>query len=412
MRLRKLLTTVIATVAMMWSITAMAQSKEAYVVRSNDGGTITFYYDTKKSTHPSGYVYDIPSSGNTPDWAGTYEKPNETLTHVVFDESFNNYQPTSTFQWFSNCQALIDITGIENLNTSSVTDMSYMFNMCFELTSINAKTFDTSNVTNMGSMFSSCVKLSTLDVSNFDTSSVTNMSNMFYGCEALPLVDVLFFMTDRVTNMKYMFSGCRSMESIDLENFNTENVTDMGGMFADCGALKTLDVSNFNTKNVENMSGMFSGCKTLNSINVTKFNTSNVTSMASMFWHCVNLKSLDLAYFDVSKVTDMERMFQSCSNLQTIYSNNTWTCASSYNMFDGCTQLKGAVPFDPAKVDAAMANPKTGYFTLNPTGIETTKADVEPHKKGVYTVGGIRVSGELKDQPKGIYIVNGKKVIK
>ena len=32
--------------------------------------------------------------------------------------------------------------------------------------------------------------------------------------------------------------------------------------------------------------------------------------------------------------------------------------------------------------------------------------------EGIYTLSGVRLSGELKDLPKGIYIVNGKKVVK
>ena len=43
--------------------------------------------------------------------------------------------------------------------------------------------FNTSNVTNMGQMFSYS-KATTLDLSSFDTSKVTDMSWMFYGSKA------------------------------------------------------------------------------------------------------------------------------------------------------------------------------------------------------------------------------------
>ena len=46
------------------------------------------------------------------------------------------------------------------------------------------------------------------------------------------------------------------------------------------------------------------------------------------------------------------------------------------------------------------------------TGIDMpTAKEVEP-TQGIYTLQGVRLAGELKDLPKGIYIVNGKKVIK
>ena len=40
-------------------------------------------------------------------------------------------------------------------------------------------------------------------------------------------------------------------------------------------------------------------------------------------------------------------------------------------MFAGCTKLKGAVAYDKNKVDAEMANPETGYFTAQPTMVES-----------------------------------------
>ena len=57
---------------------------------------------------------------------------------------------------------------------------------CYEYTSkVVFKDFDTSAVTNMSSMFRLCSNLTTLDLSNFNTSSVTNMSYMFYRCSSL-----------------------------------------------------------------------------------------------------------------------------------------------------------------------------------------------------------------------------------
>ena len=51
-------------------------------------------------------------------------------------------------------------------------------------------------------------------------------------------------------------------------------------------------------------------------------------------------------------------------------------------------------------------------ITKDATGIEGVKADVPQKKRGIYTLGGVRLSGELKDLPKGVYIIDGKKVVK
>ena len=45
------------------------------------------------------------------------------------------------------------------------------------------------------------------------------------------------------------------------------------------------------------------------------------------------------------------------------------------------------------------------------TGIDTPITDTKT-AQGIYTLSGVRLSGELKHLPKGIYIVNGKKVVK
>ena len=108
---------------------------------------------------------------------------------------------------------------------------------------------------------------------------------------------------------------------------------------------------------------MFSDCQNLTSLDLSNFNTENVQYMSSMFYECKNLTSLDLSNFKTKNVKDMSEMFYECNSLQTIYCNNTWTCALSNEMFYNCTSLKGAVRYNANKEDVSMANPNTGYFT-------------------------------------------------
>ena len=58
-----------------------------------------------------------------------------------------------------------------------------------KMTSIDLSALDTSEVTDMSFMFNDCSRLTSLDVSNFDTSSVTNMDSMFCNCPAWNTVD-------------------------------------------------------------------------------------------------------------------------------------------------------------------------------------------------------------------------------
>ena len=192
---------------------------------------------------------------------------------------------------FSN---VTSFTGTKLLNTSRVTDMSYMFNDCSALTSLDVSGFDTSRVTDMRSMFYNCTQLKSLDVSGFDTSRVTDMGYMFLGCSALTSLDVSGFDTSRVTSMVGMFGWCKALTSLDLSGFDTSNVINIADMFYLCSALTSLDVSGFDTSQVTSMRNMFSNCSALTSLDLSGFDTSKVTTMDNMFRDCTKLKSVTL----------------------------------------------------------------------------------------------------------------------
>ena len=284
------------------------------------------------------------------------------FTKVVIEESFKDVLVNSTSAWFMSIES---IEGLEYLNTSNVTSMSFMFGSskltnldlshfdtrnvkymqcmflrCPNLTSLDLSHFDTKNVLDMHSMFRECTSLSNLDVSKFKTEKVTNMSDMFYGCSNLASLDISGFNTKNVTDMSGMFYGCSNLTSLDVSGFNTEKVTNMSLMFANCSNLTSLDVSGFNTENVTNMWGMF-GCPNLTSLDVSGFNTEKVTNMSGMFSGCSNLTSLDVSGFNTEKVTNMSGMFSGCSNLASldISSFNTENVTDMSFMFAHCSNL-------------------------------------------------------------------------
>ena len=242
----------------------------------------------------------------------------------------------------------VKIEGLENLDTSNVTNMGLMFDTCKKVTSLDVSKFDTSNVTNMSSMFQHCSGLTSLNVSKFDTSKVTDMRYMFSSCSGLTSLDVSKFDTSKVTNMYSMFSSCTGLTSLDLSNFDTSKVTDMSSMFNECRGLTNLDASKFDTSKVTNMYRMFYYCTGLTSLDVGKFDTSNVTSMGEMFFDCSGLTSLDVSKFDTSKVISMYGMFSFCSRLTSLdvskfdTSNVTYmgdTYVQNRGIFSNCSSL-------------------------------------------------------------------------
>ena len=521
--------------------------KEAYVLQSEDQHTLTFYYDNNRKLR-SGKAWYIAekSSSSTPIWAGTYEHPNNVVTKVVFDASFKDFRPSTTSSWFYNLKALTTIEGLQNLNTSAVTNMGNMFYGCSGLKDLDVSNFNTSAVTNMRNMFSGCYGLTSLNVSNFNTYAVTSMHAMFSGCSGLTELHVSNFYTPKVTDMSEMFYGCSGLTSLNVSRFNTSAVKNISEMFTNCSGLKTiinpdiwrcdnsrnmfygctqlkgavkydaskLDVTmanpttgyftvpnreypkayvlqsedqhtltfyydnnrkfrsgktwdideksssskpvwtgthgspnnvvtkvvfdasfkdfrptttnswfsylkalttiegleNLNTSAVTNMSEMFKGCSGLKELNVSNFNTSAVTNMSLMFSGCSGLKELNVSNFNTSKVTNMSKMFSGCSGLKTILNPNTWQCEQSQDMFEGCTQLKGAVKYDASKLDVTMANPTTGYFSQKlPTAIGRVAFD-DNNATQIYNLQGKRVNANQRHLPAGFYIVNGKKV--
>lgn len=85
---------------------------------------------------------------------------------------------------FGGYENLCEINLDKWIDSSSVSDMSYMFCGCHSLKKLDVSGLDTSNVVNMEGMFYWCSKLQTLDVSYFDTSHVINMKSMFDYCSS------------------------------------------------------------------------------------------------------------------------------------------------------------------------------------------------------------------------------------
>ena len=313
-----------------------------------------------------------------------------TITKITFMDSYTpSTEPDE--KWFADVENTGSITcyrtGTEIIiagngagKIQANADSSYMFSSTgsysfSKLISIeNLSLLDTSNVTDMSWMFAYCSSLTSIDLSGFDTSSVTDMGVMFHQCTGLTSLDLSKFSTSNVTNMSNMFDYCIGLTSLDLSGLDTSNVTDMNSMFTRCEGLSSLDLSGFNTANVTNMSSMFYYCEGLSSLDLSSFNTANVTNMSFMFYYCTGLTSLDLSSFDTSNVTNMYEMFYKCNNLVTIYASDKWNTnkvTDSTEMFYNCTRLKGDIAFNSSYVNKTYATIHNGYLTAKNVAVPT-----------------------------------------
>jgi surface protein len=327
------------------------------------------------------------------------------VKYAVIDPSFADARPTTTYFWFYRMENLQSITGLSYLNTSEVTNMSYMFASCTNLTSLDLSSFNTSKVTKANGIFRDCSSLASLDLSSFNTSKLTNMNYIFSNCTSLRTVYAgSGWTTAAVTSSYYMFQDCTNLvggkgttydaNHIDATYAHIDGGPSNPGYFTEKGpeayacytpsnttltfyydsqrssrtgtsyVLNTgsnnpgweTDGTNVNvTKVVFDPSfanarptttwSWFSNMGNLQSITGLEYlNTSEVTNMAWMFTHCNDLTSLDLSNFNTSNVDRMTCMFYGCYNLRTIYVGNGWSTAAvtySSDMFTGCTSLVG-----------------------------------------------------------------------
>ena len=202
---------------------------------------------------------------------------------------YGNINSSGLFYGFTNLE---NISGLEFLDTSRVTNMSYMFRGYSSSQPLNLSGLDTSNVTDMNYMFGWYSSDAPLDLSNFDTSKVMDMSKMFFGYSSNYSLDLSSLNTSNVIDMSYMFSNYSSNQPLDLLPLDTSSVINMERMFEHYSSSQPLYLSNFDTSSVRNMGAMFYSSKLLN-LDLSNFDTSNVVDMHWMFSGCRNLASLN-----------------------------------------------------------------------------------------------------------------------
>ena len=332
------------------------------------------------------------------------------IKHIVINESFKTFTPTTLSRFFAALSELETITGLEYLNTANVTDMSFLFDHCQKLTSLDLSNFNTAKVTNMNRMFSNCSNLKAIYASDkFKTAAVTKSENMFSYCNSLS--GDIDWTSDKATDKTYAKTGggyfrdkaydnrpyvkyadgtltfrCGYKKILGeneyelnsgekLPKWNTHNTkiskvvfeasfanarpTSCYAWFQNFIKLKQIEgIENLNTENVTNMSDMFYSCSGLISLDVTHFNTANVTSMRGMFDGCSGLISLDVTHFNTANVTSMSYMFDGCSGLISldVTNFNTANVTDMSYMFYGCYKLKEIYVSDKFVTDDVISS--------------------------------------------------------
>ena len=391
-----------------------ASSSKYIATYDSDTETLTFEkYEGETLPENSAWVED-----GTPVFLMFNNQLIWNIKHVVLDESFETFTPTTLKQFFAGFTGLETITGLEYLNTANVTDMSLLFCRCEKLTSLDVSKFNTAKVTTMSRMFDDCSNLKTIYASGkFTTAAVTESQNMFSGCNSLSgdidwtsdkAVDKTYAKTDGgyfrdkaydnrpwvkyadgtltfrcgykkiLGKNEYALNSGESQPEWCTHNNNITQVV-FDASFANARPTSCYEwfqsfynltqiegIENLNTENVTNMSCMFASCSNLAELDVTHFNTANVKDMYRMFSYCSGLTSLDVTNFNTANVGDMGSMFYGCHKLKEIYVSDkfvTYDVINCYQMFAYCESLSGDIDWTLDKPDdKTYAKIDGGYF--------------------------------------------------
>ena len=388
--------------------------KEAYAAVS--GSTLTFYYDNqraKRSGHPI-----TNSTSSDPAWLS------RNIKKVVFDDSFWYYLPTSTYHWVAGMSALERVEKTENLRSAKVLNMVGMFEGCTSLKELDLMKLAVGSLSDISDMFKNAENLTTI-YSEQDWRP-HKADNMFKGCEKL--VDVVAYDANKTssrmaTPYEGYFTPKRPAEAYVVRSENKGVLTFYYDAFKGCRKGTTYGINDTYRKygydypawvntdgdrfarsavidasmkdfRPKSMEMWFYNFRYIDEIKgLENLNTEEVTTMRWMFGRSQNLMELDLTGFKTRSLQNTEGMFYDCECLGYIYCNEAWTATRSTDMFQDCTELIGAVKYDPNKTNIKMANPTTGYFTRKgSTGINRPTTVDEPTVKAIYGTDGSRCS--------------------
>ena len=234
--------------------------------------------------------------------------------------------------------------------------------------------------------------------------SVTTIGEYAFSyCSSLTSITI----PNSVTTIKeYAFSNCSSLTSVTIPN----SVTTIGGWaFSICSSLTSVTIPNSVTTIGDNA---FIGCSSLTSVTIPN----SVTTIGSeAFSDCTNLQKVNIGN---SVKTIGEFAFNKCTNITQISSEAVVppTCESGVFFYINTSKCKLIVPKN--SLDAYKQAYQWEDFSLiegSTTGITNT-VNNKAGLVDVYTIDGAKrlskaSTDEINALPKGVYIVNGKKII-
>lgn len=293
-----------ATVKGVWKVIGSTSTTDG----GTDGGS-QFYLDANGTLHFNSSTKPLASSGWVDNGRTTLTSAVDSVKQISFEgktqftDGPNGLNGTKgIFQQFHNLES---ITGLENVDVSRMTDMSFLFAVASKDNGIPTMT-----------------KLTTIEgLGNWDVSHVTTMANMFWKDTNLTTISGLDqWTTSSLTDINHMFAEDAAIQTLpDLSKWDTSNVTDFSFSFYNMTALTTLSgLDKWNVGNAQDFQYMFAEDPALTAINLQPWQPAKAWRFTSMFENDTGLTLLDLHDWNVSAGTQFESMFRNNSALTTL----------------------------------------------------------------------------------------------
>lgn len=107
----------------------------------------------------------------------------------------------------------------------------------------NALGIDFSHITDASYMFANCPNLTSVDLlQNIPSANITDMEGMFMNCPSLTQLDLHLLNWNSVTNTAHMFDGCQNLSWINMYDFDGSHIVNSEGMFDNCPSLQGINV--------------------------------------------------------------------------------------------------------------------------------------------------------------------------
>ena len=205
---------------------------------------------------------------------------------------------------------------------------------------------------------------------------------------------------------EHAFEYCRSLTSVTIPN-SVATIRD--GAFRDCRFLTSVTIPNSVT---EIGDGAFASCSALTSVTIPN---SVTTIGAFAFRDCTNLQKVNIGN---SVKTIGIAAFENCTSITQISSEAAVPPTCKYNVFSDVNKSKCKLIVPKNSLDAYKQAYQWKNFLLiegSTTGITNTVYN-NSGLADVYTIDGTKrlskaSTDEINALPKGMYIVNGKKII-